>query len=109
MQLQVDLLQELKDVRKRGVGRLELPLPHVYVDTTNLEAAARTVPGYRDRLTRIAAIWLLLEHEIPRVSQPHRDWLEVMLALPVELRGQVTGELRKQVAKSIGEHKLNFK
>jgi hypothetical protein len=104
--LQAAVFDELKEVRRRGVVRLDDP--KIKIDTRHLEAAAREIPEYDDRMTRAAAVFLLLEHEVPRVSQPHREWLEYMFALPEELRGRNPGTLRNEAAKLINEDPANF-
>jgi hypothetical protein len=105
---QAAVRRELVAVRQRGVARLDHPALKK-LETSTLEVAARKVPGYHDRLTRIGAIYLLLEHEIPLISQPHQGWLETMFALPEKLRSIDPGELRDRVAKSIGESPSNFR
>jgi hypothetical protein len=59
-------------------------------------------------MTRVAALYLLLEQEVLRVSQPHRGWLEIMFALPEELRALHPKVLRDRAAKSIEEDSANF-
>jgi hypothetical protein len=106
--LRAEVLQELKDVRRRGIAELEGSSYKKRTHTKQLEAAARTVPGYHDRLTRIAAISLLLRHEIAQVDEPHRSWLEVMFGLREDLQGSTPTDLRNSVADSIKEDRHNF-
>ena len=105
--LRVAVRDELVAVRPRGIARLDDPSLKK-LDTPHLEAAARHIPEYREPTTRVAAIFLLLEHEVPRVVEPYRGWLEVMFALPEELRGRDPGDLRDELAKSLSENKGKF-
>jgi hypothetical protein len=106
--LQAAIRDELVAVRRRSATRLDDLSLKRKVDTPNLEAAARRVPDYHDRMTRVAAIYLLLGYEVPRVSQPHRGLLEIMFALPEQLRSLRPKELRDKAAESIKEDPASF-
>jgi hypothetical protein len=101
-ELRAKVLGELGHVRVYGYwglnssGKAKEPNPY-------LEESAKEVPGYGPRLTRSAAIELLLRSQVPLVPRPYADWLMVLFGLNEERWSTDTGELRKQAAELAGE------
>ena len=99
VELQLAVTSELKEVRKHGLDKIDefnkktgqlraAPTPH-------LARAARRIPGYTDRLTRSAAIELLLRHEIPLMTaHPSREWLPSSFGLTEETHGKPSKQRR---------------
>ena len=96
---------ELAKVRRYGIesadeldehGARKRPTPY-------LDLAARRVPGYAERLTRSAAIRLLLEREIPLIAaHACRDWLPASFGLTNETFGRTPTERRVIARKLAG-------
>jgi hypothetical protein len=102
---QRDVWDELMSARANGVGNLDAPLakgrnPAV---TTLLEHAAKALPDYQLNMTRAAAVQLLLETEIPLVTDASaRAWLPASFGLTKETKGKSPTECRKVAARIAG-------
>jgi len=75
----------------------------VEIATSYLEQAAKNVPDYHAKLTRIKAIELLLKYEISLMAAPHREWLEVLLGVRDDLDSSNPKRLRKEATKLADE------
>jgi hypothetical protein len=100
--LRGDVRRELTAVRTRGFWRLN-DTNLVMVQTLSLEQAACHVRDYRENLTRVAVIELLLRYEVPQLPRPYSDWLMVLFGLRDGDQGRATASLREEAAKLAGE------
>ncbi len=102
--LQKQVTDELKDVRKIGLDKLDelnRKTGQPRASVPYLELAAQYVPGFTNRLTRSTAVELLLRHEIPLLkANPCREWLPLSFGLTEETRGK-SSKQRRHAAYSI--------
>ncbi|WP_155981820.1 NACHT domain-containing protein [Nocardia sp. BMG111209] len=108
-ELQVALSKQLNNVRNNGLAALDDPT-RKDLDTTLLEQAAATVPGYEPTMTRASAVTHLLEYEIPRIRVPgHGKWLLILFGLRDDVADLPTKQLRIVAARTAGYEPDAFK
>ncbi len=83
--------------RARRYTRLNHP-KLVKLSTPRLEDAASSVPGYHQKLPRIAAVELLLKYEIELMAEPYKSWLIISFGLREDLSHLTADALRQKAA-----------
>lgn len=110
--LQLPVFDELKEVRKFGLGKLDgidRKTDASWTLTPYLELAARNVVGHSDRMTRSQAIKLLLRVEIEKIGTHHpcRVWLPTSFGLTPETEGKLPSKCREAARSLVGEPSKN--
>jgi hypothetical protein len=106
-----EVWEELKDLRTRGIGRLDEPKRSTlkYLALPRLEEAAQRVRDYRPNLTRIARMNLLLKHEVDKIqAKAVRDQLTLSFGLRDDLDNTDTKRLRIMAATMAHESETNY-
>lgn len=97
------IFEQLKELRRRGLDKLEAP-NRKEIPTSLLEDAAKSVHEYDANLSRSAAIETLLRHEIPLLSSTnYQEQLLAMFILADDLDNRDPSKLSREAMQIAGE------